>query len=110
MLHAMCSHFLLQLVAHEQMMMAVQGLVPALLGTVGDKLAAQDQDQEVKEAAIVCTGTCVASLGDLHRPTTSSLVQVALTHLPFQVLHMHAHKRACVLLEVRSLHLRRTSH
>ena len=47
-----------------------------LLGCVGQRLGAQDQDQEVKDAAITCTGACIARLGDLQPSSTSSLLQV----------------------------------
>ena len=45
-----------------------------LFQAIRQKLAAQDQDQEVKEAAISCTATAVASLGDV--PGAEYLSQV----------------------------------
>ncbi len=36
-----------------------------LFSALQDRLAAQDQDQEVKEAAISCAGTAIAGLGDV---------------------------------------------
>ena len=47
------------------MLTDTQGLVPALFTCVTQRLGAQDQDQEVKDAAISCTATAVAMLGDL---------------------------------------------
>lgn len=42
-----------------------QGLVAPLFSSLQPKLAAQDQDQEVKEAAISCAATAIANLGDV---------------------------------------------
>eukprot|EP00965_Chrysotila_dentata_P252409 6210662-Pleurochrysis_carterae.AAC.1 len=43
---------------------AFRPLVPPLFSTVKGRLTAQDQDQEVKECAIVCMGTAICHLGD----------------------------------------------
>ena len=50
-----------------------------LFQAIRPKLAAQDQDQEVKEAAISCTATAVASLGDV--PGAEYLSQVKVLGL-----------------------------
>ena len=47
-----------------------------LFQAIRPKLAAQDQDQEVKEAAISCTATAVASLGDVRGSEYLSQVKV----------------------------------
>lgn len=54
----------------------MQGVAGQLLGCVRQRLGAQDQDQEVKDTALLCAGACVAALGDLDAGTTSALVQV----------------------------------
>ena len=43
----------------------MQQLVAPLSESVELRLAAQDQDQEVKEAAISCAATVIAGLGDV---------------------------------------------
>ena len=45
-------------------------------GAVAAKLAGQDQDQEVKDAAIAATAALVATLGDELRSQVPALLQV----------------------------------
>ena len=54
-------------VLSEPVAPGLQPLVEPLFVATTGRLAAQDQDQEVKEAAIACAATLVASLGD-HLP------------------------------------------
>ena len=67
----------------------LQGLVAPLLACVQQRLSAQDQDQEVKEAAITCAGACIAVLGDISPADTASLLQVA--HLACDSACLAAH-------------------
>ena len=54
----------------------VQPLVNAVLGALAERLSASQQDQEVKEAAIACTGAAVACLGDTSPKQTTKLLEV----------------------------------
>ena len=57
---------------------AVQALVAPVHGAVAAKLAGQDQDQEVKDAAIAATAALVATLGDELRAQVPALLQASL--------------------------------
>ncbi|KAK9803499.1 hypothetical protein WJX73_009717 [Symbiochloris irregularis] len=71
---------------------ALQAMVPGLLSVVEEKLAAQDQDQEVKEAAINCAGSTIAYLGDVKPSTTSTLVQMLVARLRNDITRLTAVK------------------
>ena len=58
----------------------VQPLVGPLFDSVQQRLAAQDQDQEVKEAAISCAATVIAALGDV--TNGAYLGQVKVSSVP----------------------------
>ena len=54
----------------------VQALVQPLHSAVGARLAAGDQDLEVKDAAISCTAASVALLGDVLSAQVPATLQV----------------------------------
>ena len=56
----------------------LQPLVGGVLKALAERLAASQQDQEVKEAAIACTGMAVACLGDTSPKQTTQLLEVCL--------------------------------
>lgn len=66
----------------------VQGLVQPLHEAVGARLAASDQDLEVKDAAISCTAACVALLGDALAAQVPPTLQVVppSTALPLSLI------------------------
>jgi len=60
-------------------------------GAVAAKLAGQDQDQEVKDAAIAATAALVATLGDELRSQVPALLQASNAHaivLPAVWIHL----------------------
>ena len=59
----------------------LQQLVEPLFHALHQRLAAQDQDQEVKEAAISCAATAIASLGDVTQG--AYLDQIKVPSAPF---------------------------
>ena len=59
----------------------MQHLVPLLFECVQHRLAAQDQDQEVKEAAISCAAAITAGLGDV--TNGAYLQQVKVGSMPY---------------------------
>lgn len=58
------------------MLMWLQIVLGPLLTIVKDRLGAQDQDQEVRECAISCTATMLATLGDSLPVDVPALLQV----------------------------------
>lgn len=55
--------------------MFVQGLIRKLCNVIDARLSPQDQDQEVKEAAILFTAAAIASSGDLMGPSYEHYLQ-----------------------------------
>ncbi|BDA42511.1 Cullin-associated NEDD8-dissociated protein 1 [Coccomyxa sp. Obi] len=56
-------------------------ILGSLLTVVKERLSAQDQDQEVKECAISCTATMIATLGDHLKADIAGLLQILLDRL-----------------------------
>lgn len=54
----------------------MQPLASSVFKALAERLGASQQDQEVKEAAISCTGVAVACLGDLNAKQTTALLEV----------------------------------
>lgn len=74
----------------------MQQLVLPLMEPIQQRLAAQDQDQEVKEAAISCAATIVAVMGDVTGTAYLALVKVhALHHFPSHILCLSLGRTNC---------------
>ena len=56
-------------------MRCVQPLATSIFSALADRLAAPQQDQEVKEASIAATGVAVSDLGDTDAKKTSALLE-----------------------------------
>ena len=59
---------------------SMQQLVNPLFEAIQQRLAAQDQDQEVKEAAISCAATVTAGLGDFTNGAYHQQIKVGHLH------------------------------
>jgi len=76
---------------------AFRPLVPPLFSTVKGRLTAQDQDQEVKECAIVCMGTAICHLGDACSSELASTLAIILERLRNEITRVTAVKTFAAL-------------
>uniref|UniRef100_A0A7S3QNX2 TATA-binding protein interacting (TIP20) domain-containing protein n=1 Tax=Dunaliella tertiolecta TaxID=3047 RepID=A0A7S3QNX2_DUNTE len=68
----------------------LKDLVPKLFSALRGRLAAPDQDQEVKESSITGTATAVGQLADLLAPELPSVLQVLLDRLRNEITRLTA--------------------
>ena len=82
----------------------MQQLVGPLFESVQQRLAAQDQDQEVKEAAISCAATVIAALGDVTDGAYLGQVKVGSMLFPKQRVHARRSQMTCPYEAQESIH------
>ncbi|KAK9816878.1 hypothetical protein WJX72_006469 [[Myrmecia] bisecta] len=74
-----------------------EGLVAPLFQCVLARLSGQDQDQEVKECAIACQASALATLGDVLKPEVPKVLKILLERLRNEITRLAAVKALTLL-------------